>query len=96
VAEPFAVSVTARGYEIDANGHVAGAVLLQYSQHARWACLRAAGVDQDRLLASGLGPVSLEERIRFHAEVRAGETPRCFVQIRLGRREDVPRRAGAP
>jgi acyl-CoA thioester hydrolase len=71
--EPFAVRVQARGYETDSNGHVAGTVLLQYGLHARWECLRAAGVDQHRLLELGYGPVSLEERIRFHREVRAGD-----------------------
>lgn len=73
VSDHFAVRVTARGYETDFNGHVSGTVLLQYGQHARWECLRAAGVDQGRLRDQGIGPVSLEERIRFHAEVRAGE-----------------------
>lgn len=71
--DPFTVRVTARGYETDFNGHVAGAVLLQYGQHARWECLRAAGLDQDQLHSQGLGPVSLEERIRFHREIRAGD-----------------------
>jgi acyl-CoA thioester hydrolase len=71
--EPFKVQVEVRGYEVDFNGHVAGSVLLQYAQHARWECLRAAGVDQPRLRAAGIGPVSLEERIRFHRELRDGD-----------------------
>ncbi|MCL2586468.1 MAG: acyl-CoA thioesterase [Streptosporangiales bacterium] len=71
--DPFTVRVTARGYETDSNGHVAGTVLLQYGQHARWECLRAAGLAQDRLRSEGIGPVSLEERIRFHREITAGE-----------------------
>ena len=72
-ANPFTVRITARGYEVDSNGHVAGAVLLQYGQHARWECIRAAGIDQAGLAAKGIGPVSLEERIRFHHEIHAGE-----------------------
>lgn len=71
--DAFAVRITARGYETDANGHVAGTVLIQYGQHARWECMRAAGIDQSELLALGVGPVSLEDSIRFHHEVRAGE-----------------------
>lgn len=71
--EVFAVRIAVRGYEVDVNGHVAGTVLLQYGHHARWECLRAAGVDQAGLLERGISPVSLEERIRFHREVRAGE-----------------------
>jgi acyl-CoA thioester hydrolase len=73
VPDVFTVCVAVRGYELDFNGHVAAAVLLQYGQHARWECLRAAGVDQADLVASGISPVSLEERIRFRREVRAGE-----------------------
>jgi acyl-CoA thioester hydrolase len=72
-AEPFIVRIAARGYEVDVNGHVAGTVLLQYGHHARWECLRAAGIDQALLAAQGIGPVSLEERIRFRHEVRAGD-----------------------
>ncbi len=73
MADSFAVRIAVRGYEIDSNGHVAGTVLMQYGHHARWECLRAAGIDQGDLLASGIGPVSLEEGIRFHQEVRANE-----------------------
>ena len=69
----FVLRVAARGYEADANGHVAGSVLLQYGQHARWECLRAAGIDQGELISKGIGPVSLEERIRFRREVNAGD-----------------------
>ena len=72
-SDRFELQVTVRGYEIDVNGHAAGTVLLQYGQHARWECLRAAGVDQDALLATGASPVSLEERIRYHRELRVGE-----------------------
>jgi acyl-CoA thioester hydrolase len=73
MADTFAVRIVARGYEVDSNGHVAGTVLLQYGQHARWECLRAAGVDHAALRDMGIGPVSLEESIRFHREVRADE-----------------------
>jgi acyl-CoA thioester hydrolase len=71
--EAFKVRISARGYEVDGNGHVAGVVLLHYGQHARWEALRAAGLEQDLLLRSGMAPVSLEESIRFHSEVRAGD-----------------------
>ncbi len=73
MAETFMVRVTARGYEVDSNGHVAATTLMQYGQYARWECMRAAGIDQGELLSIGIGPVSLEESIRFHHEVRAGE-----------------------
>jgi acyl-CoA thioester hydrolase len=73
VLSPFTVRIVARGYEVDSNGHVAGTVLLQYGHHARWECMRAAGIDQAALAAKGVGPVSLEERIRFHHEIQAGQ-----------------------
>jgi acyl-CoA thioester hydrolase len=73
MADRFAVRIVARGYEVDSNGHVAGTVLMQYGQHARWECLRAAGIDQSGLQDMGIGPVSSEETIRFHHEVRPGE-----------------------
>jgi acyl-CoA thioester hydrolase len=69
----FAVRISARSYETDSNGHVAGTAILQYGQHARWECTRAAGIDQRKLLDVGVGPVSLEERIRFHSELHAGD-----------------------
>ncbi len=84
MAEVFEVRIAARGYEVDANGHVAAAVLLQYGQHARWECLRAAGAEQGAMAARGYGPVSLEERIRFHREVRAGETLRVTCSFAWG------------
>jgi acyl-CoA thioester hydrolase len=48
-------------------------VLLQYGHHARWECMRAAGIGQANLAARGIGPVSVEERIRFHHEIQAGQ-----------------------
>jgi acyl-CoA thioester hydrolase len=73
VAEPFRVRITVRGYEIDAQGHLSGVVYLQYGEHARWECLRAAGILQHKLAAGGVGPVQLETSIRFHRELRAGD-----------------------
>ena len=73
VAEPFRVQITVRGYEIDAQGHLSGVVYLQYGQHARWECLRAAGILQHKLAAAGVAPVELETSIRFHRELRAGD-----------------------
>ena len=71
--EPFAVRITVRGYELDTQGHLNQAVYLQYAEHARWECLRAAGLSQDRLLATGVGPVALEATIRYLRELRGGD-----------------------
>jgi acyl-CoA thioester hydrolase len=69
----FSVSVAVRSYELDSQGHLNQATYLQYCEHARWEMLRAAGIDRDRLTASGVGPVLLELNIRYHRELRAGD-----------------------
>ena len=37
--------VVVRGYEIDALGHIAHTVYMQYAEHARWERMAAAGLD---------------------------------------------------
>lgn len=73
MTEPFAVRVTVRAYELDTQGHLNSAVYHQYGDHARWECLRAAGISLDELIATGVGPVTLENTIRYHRELRAGD-----------------------
>jgi acyl-CoA thioester hydrolase len=73
MTEPFAVRISVRGYELDTQGHVNGAVYHQYGDHARWECLRAAGIALDDLLATGMAPVTLENTIRYHHELRGGD-----------------------
>ncbi len=73
MGEPFRVQVTVRGYELDTQGHLNQAVYLQYAEHARWELLRAAGIGQDQLLASGVGPVALETTVRYRKELRGGD-----------------------
>jgi acyl-CoA thioester hydrolase len=73
MAETFRVNVVVRGYELDTQGHLNQAVYLQYAEHARWELLRAAGISQDKLLASGVGPVALETTIRYLRELRGGD-----------------------
>ncbi|WP_433468167.1 acyl-CoA thioesterase [Spirillospora sp. CA-142024] len=70
---PFTVRVTVRAYELDTQGHLNGAVYHQYGDHARWECLRAAGISVDELIATGVGPVTLENTIRYHRELHAGD-----------------------
>ncbi|WP_280225964.1 thioesterase family protein [Nocardia farcinica] len=45
----------------------------RYAAHARWELLRAAGVAQDKLIASGVGPVTPENTIRSVRELRGGD-----------------------
>ena len=69
----FSVPVVVRGYELDTQGHLNQAVYLQYAEHARWETLRAAGLPQDKLLATGVGPVALEVNVTFLRELRGGD-----------------------
>ncbi|WP_369263462.1 acyl-CoA thioesterase [Streptomyces sp. R35] len=73
MAEPFSVAVTVRGYETDVLGHLNQSVYLQYAEHARWSLLHAAGIGQNELIGSGVGPVALETTIRYRRELRAGD-----------------------
>ncbi|WP_030613491.1 acyl-CoA thioesterase [Streptomyces sclerotialus] len=70
---PFAVEITVRGYETDAQGHLNSSVYMQYAEHARWSLLQAAGIRQSDLLDQGVGPVNLETTVRFRRELRAGD-----------------------
>ena len=73
MGSPFRVRITVRGYELDTQGHLNQAVYLQYGEHARWECLRAAGISQDRLIATGVGPVALEVTLKYLRELRSGD-----------------------
>lgn len=73
MTEPHAVKVTVRGYETDALGHLDQSVYLQYAEHARWSLLHDAGVSPGELLAKGVGPVIVEQTIRYKQELRAGD-----------------------
>lgn len=69
----FQVRISVRGYELDTNGHLNGAVYHQYGDHARWECLRAAGISVRDLGSDGIGPVTLESTIRYHQELGTGD-----------------------
>jgi acyl-CoA thioester hydrolase len=73
LSDAFQVHIAVRAYELDARGHVNGTVYLQYGEHARWECLRAAGISQDGMLRRNTSPVRLEETVRYHRELRAGD-----------------------
>lgn len=70
----FELEIAVRGYELDLQGHVGGAVYLNYAEHARSEYVRRAGVEHQDLLAAGVGPVRLEETVRYHRELRAGDS----------------------
>jgi acyl-CoA thioester hydrolase len=82
--EPFAVRIAVRGYELDPRGHVNQAVYLQYAEHARWECLDMAGISHDALHDSGIGPVNLEQTVRYLAELRSGDALDVTCEFRWG------------
>lgn len=69
----FSVPITVRGYELDTQGHLNQAVYIQYSEHARWELLAAAGIRQNALVDSGIGPVALEVNVKYLRELRGGD-----------------------
>ncbi|MEU8679222.1 acyl-CoA thioesterase [Streptomyces sp. NPDC048560] len=80
----FFVDVTVRGYELDTQGHLNQAVYLQYAEHARWELLRGAGLPQEKLLASGVGPVALEVTVKYAKELRGGDKVRVTCAFLYG------------
>ena len=71
--EPFSVRMEVRVYEIDPQRHLNGGFYVQYADHARFACVQAAGVSVQDLVGGGLGPVNLETVIKYHRELRGGD-----------------------
>lgn len=69
----FSVPIAVRGYELDTQGHLNQAVYVQYSEHARWELLAAAGIRQSALIESGIGPVALEVNVKYLRELRGGD-----------------------
>ncbi|WP_229683692.1 acyl-CoA thioesterase [Nocardia camponoti] len=65
--------ILVRGYELDTQGHLNHAVYHQYGEHARWELLRAAGIAQDKFIASGVGAVVLESTIKYRNELIGGD-----------------------
>ncbi|HEX6231695.1 MAG TPA: acyl-CoA thioesterase [Jiangellaceae bacterium] len=82
--EPFEVRIAVRGYELDPRGHVNQAVYLQYTEHSRWECLRAAGIGHDALHDTGVGPVALEQTVRYLGELREGDEIDVTCEFRWG------------
>lgn len=84
VADDFTTRLGVRLSDIDAQGHMTGAAYVEFANHALWSCVRAAGVDVDALLASGVGPVNLETTIRFRRELRGGDEVDVSCHLAFG------------
>ncbi len=72
--EPFSIRLEVRLSDLDPQLHVTGSAYQQYADHARFECVQAAGISVANLLAAGFGPVNLETTIRYHRELRAGDS----------------------
>jgi acyl-CoA thioester hydrolase len=73
MTEAFRVRVKVRAYELDTQGHLNWAEYLHYAENARWELLAAAGIGQDALLATGIGPAALNVNLAFRHELRGGD-----------------------
>jgi acyl-CoA thioester hydrolase len=76
--------VTVRGYEIYALGHVRHTVYLDYAEHARWECLRAAGLSAQTLLTNGVMPIMLETTISYRRELRYDDVVEVGCEFEWG------------
>lgn len=84
MAVTFRATVDVRLDDVDVHGHVRGPALLAYADHARWACLRAAGLSPSDLLAQRIGPVNLETTVRFRHELLPGERVEITCEFEYG------------
>lgn len=82
--DAFTTRLDVRLSDIDAQGHMTSSAYVAFGNHALWSCVRAAGVDVDALLASGVGPVNLETTIRFLRELRGGDLVHVSCQLAFG------------
>ncbi|MFD3508451.1 acyl-CoA thioesterase [Nocardia sp. NPDC058666] len=71
---PFRVRIAIRVSDLDAQLHVTGAAYQQFADHARFACVGAAGVSVQELVGAGFGPVNLELNVRYLRELRIDDT----------------------
>ncbi|WP_306362346.1 thioesterase family protein [Nocardia sp. CC227C] len=78
----FSVPVTVRGYELDINGHLNQAVYLQYAEHARWELMKAAGIPGEKMVGSGIGPVVLEQTLKYQRELHLGDEVTVSCEFR--------------
>jgi acyl-CoA thioester hydrolase len=76
--------VRVRGYEIDALGHIAHTVYLQYAEHARWERMAAAGLDVATLLQAAVMPIMMETTVVYRKELRFGDDAEIGCEFEWG------------
>ncbi|GIF64109.1 hypothetical protein Ais01nite_21440 [Asanoa ishikariensis] len=65
--------IIVRSDDIDTNGHVRGAQYLNYAVHARWTALFEAGLSLEKITAARLGPVDLDDSVKYLRELTLGD-----------------------
>ncbi len=88
-APPFSLRFTVGEDDLDQNGHVNGAVYVQWGDDVRTACSTAAGASMDDLVSSGVGPVNLETHIRYLRELRHGDVVDVTCRFEWGDRKTM-------
>ncbi len=71
----FSIDIDVRNYELDTQGHVNSAVYLMYAEHVQWRHLESLGIFT-ALRERGINPVFLELTVKYHRELRGGDTVR--------------------
>ncbi|WP_218020744.1 acyl-CoA thioesterase [Nocardia grenadensis] len=61
----FINRIEVRVSDLDLQGHVTGAAYHHYVDHSRFACVQAAEISAEEMIAAGFGPVNLETVLRF-------------------------------
>jgi acyl-CoA thioester hydrolase len=78
--EVSSIDIDVRNYELDTQAHVNSTVYLMYAEHARWRHVESLGI-ATALRESGIGPIFMELTIKYHRELRAGDTVRITTSF---------------
>lgn len=81
------LEITVRSTDIDVNGHVNNARVVEYLQWGRWAWLAERGWNRARLQQLGVTLVVVHLEVDYHAELREGDVPTVATQLtKLGQK----------
>jgi len=81
-AAPFAIDLSVRDYELDAQGIVNNANYLHYFEHARHEFLRSRGLDFVAMHDAGLDAVVYKIQVEYADSLRSGDRFRVSVSVR--------------
>ena len=81
-SDPFSITLRARWADMDGNAHMANSAYLNLAVEARLAFLEAHGFPASEFARHRIGPVVVEDVLRYFAEVRLREEMRITLQLR--------------